>query len=337
MPLISTTGGRQFFATDGQSLLDAALEANVALGYSCRTGRCSSCKSRVRSGSTTALHCETGLTDEEREAGWILSCVRSATSDVSIEVEELGDAPKKPIRTWPCRIDSIELLTPDVVKVRLRLPAATAFDFIPGQYVEVIGHGGLRRSYSLASAPMLGQPIELHVRRVSDGAMSRYWFEQAKTNDLLRLKGPLGTFFLRGDEGVDLVFLATGTGIAPIKAMLEGLNASPDLRLRSLAVYWGGRSPSDVYWQPPMTAVQMRFVPVLSRADESWAGARGHVQDVFLKERPELQRAVVYACGSDVMIRSARQRLVSAGLPERRFYSDSFVCSAPVGDKGDCK
>ena len=331
MPFITTSSGKRFAANDGEVLLDAALRNGVSLEYSCRTGRCSSCKSRVRSGSSIALHEELGLSQGERNEGWVLSCVRAATSDMSLDVTDLGGVKLFPARTVPCRIQSLHQLSPDVMKVELRLQPASDLAYHAGQYVEVIGHGGLRRSYSIANAPRSGKQIELHVRQVPGGEMSEYWFEQAKPDDLLRLKGPLGTFFLRETSGNDLVFLATGTGIAPVKAMLEALpGMAHEEQPRSVAVYWGGRTLADVYWKPSMSDMVHSFVPVLSRADADWGGARGYVQQAFLSDMSTLDHTVIYACGSEAMIHSARRLLVALGLPERRFRSDAFVCSAAV-------
>jgi CDP-4-dehydro-6-deoxyglucose reductase len=158
--------------------------------------------------------------------------------------------------------------------------------------------------------------------------MSDYWFRQAKPNDLLRLRGPLGTFFLRDVAGQDLIFLATGTGIAPIKAMLEGLLVTePERRPLATTVYWGGRIPVDFYWNPSNLGIEHRFVRVLSRPHEGWAEARGHVQQALLTDNPDLHRSIVYACGSDLMVRDARRTLADAGLQERRFHSDAFLPS----------
>ncbi|MFM2343374.1 MAG: hypothetical protein RLZZ592_3027 [Pseudomonadota bacterium] len=327
MPLITTTQGRQFSATEGESLLDAALRADVALSYSCRTGRCSSCKGKIREGETRLLHEETGLSPAEREEGWVLTCSRQAVSEVLLEVEDLG-VPLIPARTLPCRIQSLERLSADVLRVELRLPPNSRFNYRAGQYIDVIGPGGVRRSYSVANAPVEGRPLELHIRQVPGGAMSQYWFEQARPNDLLRLHGPLGTFFLRDVADRDLVFLATGTGLAPVKAMLESLSEADAPRPRSVTVYWGGRVPADLYWESSALAVPHRFVPVLSRADADWHGRRGHVQAVMLADSTALDQSVVYACGSDLMIRDAHAQLVAAGLPEQRFHSDAFVCSS---------
>jgi CDP-4-dehydro-6-deoxyglucose reductase, E3 len=327
VPLIHLPNGKAFEADSGETLLDAGLRAGVTLPYSCRTGRCSTCRCRVSAGTTVALHAETGLEPADRADGWVLACVRSATSDVTLDVEDLGAL--APVLTVPCRIHAIERLAPDVLRILLRLPPTTQFDYRPGQYVDMIGPGGVRRSYSIANSSSTDRRIELHVRQVEGGAMSAYWFDLARPNDLLRLRGPLGTFFLRDIAALDLVFLATGTGIAPVKAILESLSSLPKGQApRTTSVYWGGRHETDLYWSPEQAEV--RFVRVLSRADASWQGARGHVQDVFAATAPDLARTAVYACGSDAMIHAAHSRLVAAGLPERRFSSDAFVCSAAV-------
>ncbi|MXR37646.1 FAD-binding oxidoreductase [Craterilacuibacter sinensis] len=331
MPDISLSNGKKFMAASGSSILDAATQAQVALPYSCKSGRCSSCKCKVVSGETLALTAELGLTQEEREQGWILSCVRSAQTDLVLEVDDLGSVELPPTKTSPCRISHIERLAPDVVRVILRLPPAAMFTFLPGQYIDVIGPNGVRRSYSLANAPATDKTLELHIRAVKGGVMSDYWFNQAKENDLLRLNGPLGTFFLRETSGQDLVFLATGTGIAPVKAMLEALAALPqDQQPASVTVLWGGRTPADIYIDLPSLPGHYQFVPVLSRADEDWAGAKGYVHEVLLQRAADLSHTTVYACGSDAMIHSARKVLVAAGLPARQFYADAFVSSGNI-------
>jgi CDP-4-dehydro-6-deoxyglucose reductase len=325
---ITTSNSRSFEGRPDESLLDAALRQGVVLDYSCRTGRCSSCKGRVRSGDTVAVHDDLGLSAEEKALCFILTCVRRARGPVELEIDDLGDVVLPEAKTLPCRIQSIDRPSHDVIRVALRLPPTSALEFLPGQYIDVIGAEGLRRSYSIANAPRQDKLIELHIREVPAGAMSRYWFQEAKVNDLLRLRGPLGTFFLRGQAGKDLVLLATGTGIAPVKAILEGLPAGPtDMQPRSVTIYWGGRHREDLYWQPPELP-GLRFVPVLSRAGEDWVGERGHVQDVMLRDHACLADTLVYACGSDAMIHGAQARLHAAGLPDRQFHSDAFVCSA---------
>jgi CDP-4-dehydro-6-deoxyglucose reductase len=332
MPLISLSNGASFSAEPAESFVDAAMRAGVTIAYSCRNGRCSSCKCKVLGGDTVLLNDELGLSAEEKAEGWILGCVRAAgENEVRLEAEDFGGIQPPAARTLPARIHSLTRLAEDVIQVILRLPPTANFAFLPGQYVDIIGQNGVRRSYSLANAASSDKLLELHIRAVSGGAMSEYWFGQAKANDLLRLNGPLGTFFLRHAGGRDLVFLATGTGIAPVKAMLESFDALPESeRPRSVTLYWGGRTPADMYWDGAGINAAYRHVPVLSRAGSDWQGARGYVQQVCLADGFDLSRTIVYACGSDSMIHSAKALLVGAGLPERFFYSDSFVCSASI-------
>ncbi|QHE94444.1 2Fe-2S iron-sulfur cluster binding domain-containing protein [Pandoraea fibrosis] len=331
MSIVHLTSGREFAIESGSSILDAASSAGIALPYSCRTGRCSACKALVRRGQTRSLTDETGLSPEEIERGWILTCVRTAETDVELDTEDLGGITLPQPKTLPCRIAELEKLAPDVVRVKLRLPPTSAFSFIPGQYINVIGANGLRRSYSLANASHVEKLLELHIRAVNGGAMSDYWFNHARTNDLLRLNGPLGTFFLRGCANTDIFFLATGTGIAPVKAILESLTQMHEEQLpRSVTVLWGGRKPEDFYMDIAAIPGKHRYIPAISRHNEGWTGAKGYVQDILLSTAPDLSNSAVYACGSDNMIHDAKKLLSDAGLPLERFYSDAFVSSGNI-------
>lgn len=328
MALVTLSSGKSFQAPAESTILDAASQAHIALPYSCKTGRCSTCKCKVINGTTRALHPESGLTEQEKAEGWILSCVRTVETDLVLEVDDLGGVELPAAKTWPCRISGIKPLAADVVQVLLRLPPTADFRFLPGQYIDVIGPNGIRRSYSLANANFANKLLELHIRAVEGGAMSDYWFNQAKPNDLLRLNGPLGTFFLRESTGIDLIFLATGTGIAPVKAMLESMaHLSSDQQPRTVTVLWGGRKSQDLYFNVADIPGPHTYIPVQSRPLDGWSGAKGYIQDVLLDTKADLTNAAVYACGSDAMIHSAKTRLVEAGLLAKRFYSDAFVSS----------
>jgi CDP-4-dehydro-6-deoxyglucose reductase len=258
----------------------------------------------------------------------ILTCCRQALTDVHIDAEDIGALGDVQVKTLPCRIDTVTHLAGNVVEVILRVPPASKLHYLPGQYLDVIGEGGLRRSYSIANAPRTDGKLELQIREVENGAMSKFWFGSAKANDLLRLEGPLGTFCLRDKPAITLVFLATGTGIAPVKAMLEQLAREPERAAnKRIVIYWGGRTPSDIYWTPRIESLDAVFVPVLSRATEGWQGRTGYVQSAVIDDGVDLTQAVVYACGSESMIHSARDALTMAGLPIKNFYSDAFVSS----------
>lgn len=331
MAMVTLTSGKAFESDQGVSILEAAAQAKIKFPHSCKTGRCSTCKCKVVSGETKVLVTELGITETEKSEGWILSCARSAITDVVLEVEDLGDVVIPMAKTQACRINSLEKLASDVIKVVLRLPPNVALDFIPGQYVDVIGPSGIRRSYSLANAPKADNTLELHIRAVENGAMSQYWFNQSAINDLLRLHGPQGTFFLRDVANCDLIFLATGTGIAPVKAMLETLPSFPaDQQPQSITVVWGARHEHDLYFDVASLPGTQKYIPVLSRAEATWQGERGYVQNALLRHIPDLRNGVVYACGSDAMIHSAKSTLIAAGLPSQYFYSDAFVCSSTL-------
>lgn len=329
MTKITLATGSSYDVGAGISILEAAELAGLHLPYSCRSGRCSTCKCKIV-GATEALSPETGLNEAEKAEGWMLACVRSPLEDVAVDLAEIDGARFAKPRLVPAKIDAVEMLSADVMRVRLRLPPGTEFDFVAGQYVEVVGRGGLRRSYSLARRAADSQ-LELHIRRVEGGAMSTYWFDEAKVNDLLRIHGPLGTFCLRHGPETTVVFLATGTGIAPVLAMLEELAGLPEAELPDkVVVYWGGRSPADLYCDPSSHFDGAEVITTLSRADDDWCGARGYVQDhalALITRLGDPLNVQVYACGSDAMIRTARAVMEVAGVPSQAFYSDAFVAS----------
>lgn len=327
MSLVKLSNAKVFNCQSEETLLEAARAQGVMLEHSCRTGRCGICKAEVLAGVTKPLKEEESLTHEERSAGVILTCCRTAVSDIELDIEDIGELGSIESKTLPCRIHALSMLSDDVIEITLRTPPASPLHYLPGQYVDVIGKEGLRRSYSIANAPRNDGKITLQIRKVPNGEMSRYWFEEAKENDLLRLEGPLGTFCLRQTQASHLVLLATGTGIAPIKAMLEQLAENSALNnYRQIHVYWGGRTEKDLYWSPDYPMLNIHYVPVLSRSPNS-AGAQGYVQDAVISDGIDLKDAVVYACGSESMIETARVKLVAAGLEPKKFHSDAFVSS----------
>lgn len=329
MATIQLSGGRTFSADSTITLLDAARNAGIILEYSCRTGRCGICKAPVVSGETLALRPEgESLSTEERAAGLILTCCRAAIGDVALAIEPLDRLSGLEIKTMPARIVSIKRLSADIVNVVLKTPPASPMRFLAGQYVDVIGVGGVRRSYSLANAPRADGLLEFIIKRYPKGVMSEYWFELAKPNDLLRLEGPFGTFFLRDEAPTSIVFLATGTGIAPVKALLEEIAVDRVRAARHrLSVFWGNREAENFCWDPVGLGLDVSFHHLLSGLDPAWRGARGYVQEAAIHHGIDPDDTVVYACGSNAMIASARAALTACGLPARRFFSDAFVSS----------
>ncbi|MFN6935044.1 MAG: FAD-binding oxidoreductase [Tsuneonella sp.] len=328
MPYVTLNTGLSFLADPSVSILDAARAEGITLEYSCRTGRCGICKAPVVAGDTEVRTPEEqGLNEAERANGLILTCCRSATTDITLDIEPLERLAGLEIKTIPSRIVSIERLAPEIVKLVLRTPPAATLRFLPGQYVDVLAEG-VRRSYSLANAPRADGLLELIIKRYPGGKLSEYWFERAKPNDLLRIEGPFGTFFLREDAPRDIVFLATGTGIAPVKALLEELAVNPASAARHrLRVFWGNREAENFCWKPDGLGLDVEFHHLLSDRQAPWGGTRGYVQDAAIADGILSSETVVYACGSNAMIASARTAFSARGLPARRFFSDAFVSS----------
>jgi CDP-4-dehydro-6-deoxyglucose reductase len=278
------------------------------------------------SGKTKKLHDEDGLQEDLSNDGWILPCARAALTDLELDAECLVLNNFLAPQMWPCRIFSLVLIAPDVMQVMLRFPESADFKFLPGQFIDLTVPGNVTRSYSIAGFE--DRLLELHVRHVKNGALSKYLFDRAIVGDLLRIKGPLGGFVLRETGGVDLVFLATGTGIAPIKAMLSSLNKlSANAKPRSILLVWGGRVTTDLYLNVPYGMTTCEYIPVLSQNHDNWDGALGYVQDILLSRKSVFDNTSVYAAGSLKMINSARSQLINNGLSKHHFYSDAFICT----------
>ena len=323
---VTLINGKQFAADATTSILEAALSHDVVLEYSCRTGRCGICKAQVLSGDTIVLKPEESLLADDAERGMILTCCRAAEGDVVLDAEDLAALVGITARTVPCKIAAISFPSPDIAKVMLRTPPATPLTFLAGQYVDILFRG-LRRSYSIANAPRADGTLELIIKRYPGGLLSRYWFEEAAVGNLLRLEGPLGTFFLR-DQPVDhLILLATGTGIAPVKAILEQLSMRDGPSPAQISVYWGNRDPAEFCIDLGCAALDFSTNLLLSRCNMGTGHREGYVQHAVVDDAIDLTGAAVYACGSNAMIASARTLLIDSGLPERRFFSDAFVSS----------
>jgi CDP-4-dehydro-6-deoxyglucose reductase len=329
MPLVTLINGKTFDGSAGSSILESALLSSITLEYSCKTGRCGVCVAKVTSGETEAIRVEEALTSDQVQSGQILTCCRQAKSDVCLEVEDLPQLEGIKVKTYPARVDEVLRLNNDVVEVLFRLPPNSQFNYLPGQYISVIGPGAVRRSYSIANAPRPDGKLSLQIKKVAGGILSEYWFEKVKVNDLLRFEGPLGTFFFRQATPHKLLLLATGTGIAPIIALLQHLDETPNEKPEEIHVYWGNRHESDIYLDlVSKFSKNIKITLVLSQPSHGWQGAKGYVQQIALGQHPELLNTEVYACGSNSMIQSAKHAFEASGLSPHKFYSDAFVSSS---------
>lgn len=331
---ITLRTGRTFSIEPEETLLDGALRAGLFLDHSCRTGRCGSCKVPVVEGQTGIKLEETGLTAQDAADGMILSCARTAISDVRLDVEDLGFS-LPAAKLTPAKIDQVHRLSTDLVRLQLRLPPSNALRYLAGQYVDIGLPDGLKRSYSMASAPPGDKPairLDFYIRLNSSGAMSDFLTHKAQPGQLLRLHGPYGTFVLRQELTRRLLLLATGTGIAPIKALLEQLSQSEGGQATEVQVIWGNRRAADFFLDAqdllPKGRTNYSLIRTLSGDDAEWTEARGRLLAHLPTDAATLLETTVYACGSADMIADARQRLEASGLPAARFHSDSFVVSS---------
>ncbi|MFO1195159.1 MAG: CDP-6-deoxy-delta-3,4-glucoseen reductase [Rhodoferax sp.] len=327
--------GRSFTADPGEAMLTAGIRQGIGLPYGCKDGACGSCKCRKISGTVVhGPHQSKALSSDEEAQGFVLTCCGVAHSDVVLESRQVTEAGAFPIRKMPARVSSLERKSHDVILLRLQLPANDPFNYRPGQYVEFLLRDGSRRSYSMANAPHNGPGLELHIRHMPGGKFTDHVFNVMKEKEIQRIEGPYGSFFLREDSERPIVLLASGTGFAPIKALIEHMQFQGIQRPATL--YWGGRRPEDLYmdaWVRERLAEMphLRYVPVISDAlpEDGWTGRTGFVHRAVLEDLPDLSGYQVYACGAPIVVDSARRDFSDlAGLAEEEFFADAFTTEA---------
>ena len=337
--------GRSFGVNEGEAILAAAIRQGIGLPYGCKDGACGSCKSKKLTGSVVhGPHQSKALSAEEAVAGWVLTCSALPLSDIVLESRQVTDESAFPVRKMPSRVTSLEKKSHDVMLLKLQLPANDTMRYHAGQYVEFLLRDGDRRSYSMANAPHTilktdgavpaGPSIELHVRHMPGGKFTEHVFGAMKEKEILRIEGPYGSFFLREDSAKPMVLLASGTGFAPIKAVIEHMRFK-NIR-RPATLYWGGRRPADLYmdeWVRAQLATMpnLSYVPVISNAlpEDNWTGRTGFVHKAVLQDFPDLSAYQVYACGAPIVVDSALDEYCGqAGLPKDEFFADAFTTEA---------
>jgi len=310
------------------SILDAAKQAGYEIPYSCRNGICGSCKGKVVSGEYRAAQAQHGLSAQELAEGHALFCQARPESDLDISVRTIARIDPDATRQLEAKLHKVTRLRDDVSVLQLRFPAGVRVPFQAGQYLQVVLEDGSRRSYSMANPSHQSDGVHLHVRHVPDGRFTEYLERMATAGDVLTLELPFGDFFLRPSDR-PLIFVASGTGFAPIKSILEGMFKQGNPR-QPVYLYWGGRRKADLYmselpekWMGRYS--NFHFIPVVS--DEATGADRtGFVHAAVLDDFPSLKNYQVYACGAPAMINAARNDFIQErGLPSDAFYCDAFV------------
>jgi CDP-4-dehydro-6-deoxyglucose reductase len=333
--------GKTFSVSRDEPILAAAIRQGIGLPYGCKDGACGSCKCRLLEGRVIhGAHQAKALSAAEEDAGLMLTCQAAPQTDIVLEARMVPGAGEFPVRKLPCRVISIEKPAADVAIVQLQLPANDPLQYRAGQYIEFILRDGSRRSYSMANSPLTVREkpaIELHIRHLPGGKFTDQVFGTLKEKDILRAEGPFGSFFLRDDttgEDKPIILLASGTGFAPIKSIIEDMDINGSTRKATL--YWGARSRADLYLHEWADAAATRmpnltYIPVLSepKPEDGWTGRTGFVHQAVMHDYPNLMQHQVYACGAPIMVESAQRDFVArCGLPDDEFYADAFTSEA---------
>ena len=330
MSQVTITPSQTPFETQAdETILEAALRQGYNLPNACQSGMCGTCIAQVVSGEVAlGDYDDCALTDEDAAAGMVLLCACQPKGDVVLDLPAYEGAKAIAPRTMPARVAHVDIRG-NMALLRLALPKSPPFKFYAGQYADIL-YKGTVRSYSLANAPSDNGVMEFHVRLREGGVFSPALFSGSlKVGDVLRVRAPLGAFTLHDNSHKPLIFIATGTGFAPIKSLLHHLRDTDPSR--SVHIYHGAQTADGLYDEAALRELlyllpNARYTPVLSRADDAWQGARGYITEHVLHDYADLSGYEVYACGSIDMIRASKQAFTAQrGLPETAFYSDAFT------------
>jgi len=317
--------GRRIAVGDSKTILQAALDAGIAYPHSCRSGRCGACKSRLVSGHVElGKHSPFALTEQDRADGLILAC-RAVPSD-DVVVEWLDEALNtEPPAAQDAEVVAIDRLTHDILSIRLALADRAGFRFAAGQYLSLTVPGAPARSYSMASRPD-EELVELHVRAVPGGLTSGRIHASLVAGDTVRIDGPTGFAYLREAHSGPIVALAGGSGLAPIKSIVE--TALHQDMAQPIHVYFGGRAERDLYLVEHFRALErqfrnLSFLPVLSQtASDGWRS--GFVGDALAQDHGDLTGAKAYVAGPPAMVDSCLAALGALGVQAGDIHADVF-------------
>ena len=320
--------GRIIDVPDGRTILERALEEGIAYPHGCRSGRCGSCKSRLVSGEVDLLpHTRFALTDDERSQGLILACRAQPLTDCTVAwLDEEEEQLDLPVRTYRTRVVAIDDATHDIRQIRLEVETGEAVAFKAGQYAQVTFDGVPARDYSMANQPGRDH-LEFHIRHVPGGATSEHVARSLKVGDEVSVRGPLGSSFLREQHTGPILAVAGGSGLAPIKSIVETALAS-GLR-QPIHLYFGARTERDLYLVDHFsllasTFANLPFMPVLSEVSRSDHFRTGLVTDAIVSDVQDLNGWKAYMAGPPAMIDASGIMLRELGLRGEDIHADVF-------------
>ncbi|HUW25659.1 MAG TPA: FAD-binding oxidoreductase [Gallionella sp.] len=322
--------GHRLTAREGETVLEAALRQNVNLPYVCRDGACGVCKGKILKGVVDyGTYQEDALTEAEKAEGKALFCCAKPLSDLEIECHEVDKSGQFPIKTMQFSVQKMERVAPDVMLLELLPEGDERMSFVAGQYVAVQLDDGTKRSYSIANPPHELGHLLLHIRLMEGGKFTSHVFDGMKLGDVLIVEGPYGNFSLREESEKPIIFMSGGCGFGAIKGMVE--HAFKVGSSRSMTLYWGAKTPIDLYSDLPEKWQQehdnFKFIPVLSepKPEHGWQGRTGLVHEAILQDHEKLDEYQVYACGSPGMVEASRAPFMARGLPKDQYFSDAFT------------
>lgn len=319
--LVTLSNNISFNCKDDETILEAAIKSGINIEHSCKNGRCNSCKARVVSGNALKIKDNIILDENDLSNNIILTCCYGVNENTTLNISSIEEEFPK-ATTFPVKIDSIIKLNANTLKLIIRFPPSITFKYLSGQYLN-LSYFNISRSYSIVNST--NNSIELIIKNYPDGEMSSYLFNSAKQNDMLRVKGPLGTFHLKETSKDHIYLIATGTGIAPFISFIESEINKNIITNKKITIVWGVRNEEDLYWKPYLNDLQ--FIPTLSKPNNNWKGHIGYVQDTLSELNIDFENSDFYLCGSLNMIKELSNKLIENNVSETNIHTDAFVKS----------
>jgi CDP-4-dehydro-6-deoxyglucose reductase, E3 len=307
---------------DNESVLDALLRHGVQVAHACKAGSCGSCLLRAVEGEVPA-RAQAGLKDSWKARGYFLACM--CQPEGNLTAAAVGSDARV-----AATVTALDRLTHDVLRVRVACDAP--FDFRPGQYVTLIRDSGLARSYSIASLPEEGE-VELHVRRVPNGRMSGWLYEEASAGTQVHLQGPSGEcFYVLGREDQPMLLIGTGTGLAPLYGIVR--DALRSGHRGPIHLIHGAVRPTGLYLCEELAAMatahaNLAYTPSVLEADAPGTFEVGSIDRIVAGRFPKLDGWRGFVCGDPAMVQVLKKKLFLSGIATRDIYADAFLPSAP--------
>ena len=325
--------GHQFEVEPGEAVLEAAMRQGIELPYGCRSGACGSCQGFMVEGQVIYEDQPVALGQDFAAQNKALFCMAKPRSDLVISIDEVADSQTIPVRNLRCRVEQKHQLSHDVIALKIKLAGDERLQFHAGQYIEFVLQDGKRRAFSIANAPHDDELIELHIRHVPGGKFTDFLFDNMQEKTMLRMEGPLGSFYLREASKKPIILMGGGTGFGPLKAIIEHANYI-GLK-RDMHLFMGVRALRDLYMDEMLkdwltTNKQLKFTPVLSEPmdEDNWQGDTGFVHQAVANAYDDLSCFDIYMSGPPPMVHAAVDLFTEQhGAQKENIYSDAFEYS----------